>query len=165
MNTDAENEASDGELSFEPSPGSSSSTSLHSNSNTRNKTRMSYTIEKKLAVLERVEKGESIRSVGRSLGIHESVIRAWKRSGEKLKSFASVKKESLRKVRRVGCGKSASFPLLEQRLIAWVEIRNKQGLRVKDKFIIAHAKAIRDEFILALSSEDSGVEDAADQLV
>lgn len=128
-----------------------------SSSGSKNKSgipRASYSVEKKLSALAKVDGGQSMRSVAKDLGVHESVVRSWKRSQLKLNSFASATKESLRTVRRVGCGKSASFPILEQKLITWIEIRNKKGLRVKDKFIIARAKALRDDFISELSKDN-----------
>lgn len=103
----------------------------------------------------KIQAGQSIRSAGKELGIDESTVRGWKRNQEKLRSFATSKKGNLRTVRRVGSGKSAAFPVLEQRLITWVELRNKQGLRVKQKFIIARAKALRDDLILELSGNNA----------
>lgn len=49
-------------------------------------------------------------------------------------------------------GRKAFFPELEKQLNAWILSRNEKGLRVKDKFIRAHMRNLRDE---ALSNPQS----------
>lgn len=55
-----------------------------------------------------------------------------------------------------GSGRKAFFINLEYRLIEFIQERNKLGLRVKDKYITAKMKALRDAEIerLSMSEED-----------
>lgn len=69
------------------------------------------------------------------------------RNQEKLKSFVGGQNVSVRKSRKVGCGRTALFPKLDNRVSAWVTERNGAGLRVKDKYIEVKAKSVRDEMI------------------
>lgn len=103
----------------------------------------------------KISAGQSIRGVGKSLGVDESTVRGWKKNQAKLKDFATNKKGRVRDNRRIGSGKKAAFPTLEQKLFSWVRDRNEKGLRVKDKFIVARAKAIREEMLVDLSANDS----------
>lgn len=89
------------------------------------------------------------------MGVDESTVRGWKKNQSKLNKFVEDKKGRVRDVRRIGSGKKAAFPILEQKLFEWVTDRNVKGLRVKDKFIVARAKAIREEMVAELSSNDS----------
>lgn len=109
--------------------------------------RRSYTIDTKLAAIRENEAGKSIRSIGKDHGIDESVIRGWLKNQNKLKTCVDNKNVSVRKSRKIGSGRKAFFPELENRLVKWVRDRNLAGLRVKDKYIEMTAKSIRDELI------------------
>lgn len=123
-------------------------------------TRKSYTIEVKLEAIRGVAAGKSIRQTGKEMGIDESVVRGWIRNQEKLKSCVGGKKVSVRRSRKVGCGRAALFPELENRLITWIREKNTAGLRVKDKYIELKAKAIRNKLIEeALDSQNSNLND------
>lgn len=110
-------------------------------------------MEKKLAAISRINEGQSLRSVGRGLGVDESTVRGWKRNQEKLESFKSTKKD-VRNYRRLGSGKRAAFPELEAKLFTWVHDQNAKGSQVKDKCIQARAAEIKEELLLELANYD-----------
>jgi hypothetical protein len=93
---------------------------------------------------------------GKNRGIEESVVRGWVKNQEKLKSFVGGKNVSVRQSRKVGCGRRALFPELENRLIAWVTQRNRAGLRVKDKYIEMQAKTIRTKLVEEIAEANNG---------
>lgn len=59
-----------------------------------------------------------------------------------------------RNVRKLGSGKKAAFPELEQKLFEWVTDRNQKGLRIKDKYIVARALALKEEILSEQPEED-----------
>lgn len=118
---------------------------------------MSYTVEKKLAAIARVESGSSMRSVAKDLGVDESMVRRWckKQNKDKLRSSIGGNNIGPRQSRKLGCGRKAAIPELEKRLITWIEERNAIGLRVKDKYIFVKARALKDEMSTEISTSNS----------
>lgn len=74
---------------------------------------------------------------------------------EKFKSSVGGRNVNIRLTRKLGSGKKAAFPDLEERLIAWIHDRDSKGLRVKEKFIMARAGAVREELLAEYSVIDT----------
>lgn len=87
-----------------------------------------------MAIIAKIEGGQSRLSAAKEIGVDESVVRRWMNKKESLKSSVGGRNVNVRKTRKLGSGKKAAFPILEERLVAWVHDRNSKGLRVKDKF-------------------------------
>lgn len=85
--------------------------------------------------------GQSIRAFAKSKNLDESLIRRWKKAEAALRAGKSASR------RLPGGGRKSFFPQLEARLYNWVHERNKKGLKVKCKYIIARAIEIKKELI------------------
>ena len=115
---------------------------MSSEDGTTRKRKRSFTNQKKIKYLEELqESGLSIRKFAAQNKLDESVIRRWKGQLPRLK-------KSKKTARRVdGGGRHSIFPELEAKLYSWILSRNKQGLRVKMKYIRNYALVLRDEMI------------------
>ena len=127
--------------------GSSNSEASCSSSSGR---RTSYSHQTKLELLMKLEKsGLPIREFSRLNNISDTCLRRWKKNRDSLKTTKRCAR------RLAGGGRGSFFPQLESKLFAWVTERNKQGLRVKCKYIIHRALLIKDEMIAELSKDGS----------
>lgn len=116
--------------------------------------RRSFTAKEKLALIKKwkLEKAAdptlTLYRFGPANGVNESMIRKWLTKEDSLKA---IPRKDLRKSRRLPRARVGHWPMIDAKVLAWVKQRNELGLRVKDKFLIAYAKKIRDEL---LASED-----------
>ena len=111
--------------------------------------RSSYSIKIKLQLLKQLAlSGASVRSFATLHKLDESTVRRWKRDEEKMKDAVKGMRKSTTMRKLPGSGRKSLFPTLETRLFNWIQMRNKTGLRVKDKYIVAKAKAIREDMIV-----------------
>ena len=91
--------------------------------------------------------GLKIREFSRRHRISETCLRRWIKSRDSLRA-------SKKGGRRLpGGGRGSFFPQLEAKLFSWITDRNKQGLRVKCKYIIHRALAIKEEMVAELSKD------------
>ena len=110
--------------------------------------RSSYSIKVKLQLLKQLAiSGASVRSFAALHKIDESTVRRWKRDEAKMKLVVKGAQSSRTMRKLPGSGRKSAFPALEARLFSWIQSRNKAGLRVKDKYIVAKAKAFREQMI------------------
>lgn len=111
---------------------------------TKRSKRRSFTIhEKRQYVIEMEASGLSVRAFAAKINVNETVIRRWK---ESMPVFDENIKRS-RKMRNKPRKKCGMHPELDIRVLEWVRFRNQKGIRVKDSFIQARAKAIREELL------------------
>ena len=110
-----------------------------------------YTVKRKLEILKIWRtSGISMRKTARQLGINESMIRRWKKDEAALKTVLEDHTQVVTRVRKMGGGRQPPFELLEARLAAAIEERNKLGIRVKDKHISLLALHEKDDLIAEL---------------
>lgn len=106
---------------------------------TKRSKRRSFTIhEKRQYVIEMEASGLSVRAFAAKINVNETVIRRWK---ESMPVFDENIKRS-RKMRNKPRKKCGMHPELDIRVLEWVRFRNQKGIRVKDSFIQARAKAM-----------------------
>lgn len=112
------------------------------------KVRRSFTIAYKLEILAQSKTTQlSQRKFALSKGISGSTLRTWQKDEEKIRSCPVKRIRKLRYVPRIRKGQ---FPAVESELIEWIKDRNVRGVRVKDKFIQAQCKTIRDRILAEL---------------
>ena len=122
--------------------------------------RKTYTLKNKLQILDQWKASKcSVRSFAKAHGLGETTLRRWKNQEEQFRAVDVIRKCNTRKLRQLpGSGRKSFFPDIEDRLYKWVQDRNAEGLRVKEKYIIAKVKALIEEEIAVLMVE--GVEKA-----
>ena len=110
-------------------------------------------VKAKLDIIALVNPLKSIRSVARDCNVSEASIRGWIINTDKLR--AMIKDLSVKiacRKRLFGGGLKAKFSNLEAQLIQYIEDRNKKGLCVKDRYIIANAIRIKNEILSLIMS-------------
>ena len=109
---------------------------------------MQLSVKTKLEIISQVNATKSIRSVARDSNVSEASIRGWISNADKLRTMIKdpTVKIACRK-RLFGGGLKAKFVNLEMKLIEYIEDRNKKGLCVKDRYIIANALRFRSNVI------------------
>lgn len=115
-----------------------------------NKKRKSYTVEEKLAIIDRVKKGTSKAHLKRELGIPESTIRGWMQEEERLLSFLdNVDKTSALLRKKTRMGKQSD---LDKCLFVWFVQKRSEGLPISGPSLKVQAQKfhrdlqIKDEF-------------------
>ena len=88
---------------------------------TANTKRQSYTTAEKLKVIQFAEQHGNC-SAQREFDIAESNIRLWRRSKENL--------EKMPRLQRANHGKKATWPRLEQDVMAWITEKRNNGLAI-----------------------------------
>lgn len=110
------------------------------------KTRKSFTLKQKLTIIDqRKTSNLSGRAFSKSVGVSESTIRLWMSNEQALRPFE--KSSKVRKIRKVPRRRIGFHPELDRRVLQWVRDRNEQGIRVKDRLIMAQALIIRDQLV------------------
>ncbi|KAE9169979.1 hypothetical protein PF005_g27741 [Phytophthora fragariae] len=108
------------------------------------KKRVSYSLDFKRAVVSEYEKNVPGRGFNALAKKHKipsaSIVRDWYKKRDELDAVSKNRQVCTRVMRRLpGAGRKPQHQRLEEQLHAWVESRNKKGLRVKDKYIQLHA--------------------------
>lgn len=95
----------------------------------------------------------SLSFFAKSQGISKDNIRRWKNQGINSKSF-----HNKTKIRVVERKKEARFEQLEHELFEWIRLRNADGLKVKEKYILMKMGELRRqkiEELLSMNLEDN----------
>lgn len=109
----------------------------------------SFPLSKKQDAINDFNKGSKIAEIARKFNVNESTVRGRIKKQDQIKEISNSTNLSLSAKRRcIGGGKKPSFPDIEDEVFQWVLESNNLGLVVKDKFIIAKAKEIRDEKLM-----------------
>lgn len=121
------------------------------------KKRGSYTLKAKLDVLAMKEReGLSTRETAKRARLGETTVRRWVQQADRMKELA--KSAKIRMIRRIPRKRIGQHPQVEKKTFNWIVERNKQGIRVKDKYIQMRARQARDE---CLATMDDGPEKEA----
>jgi transposase-like protein len=124
------------------------------------KTRRSFTIQQKLSILSEYEEnvpGKGYAAVSKKYGIDTKTLRDWKKNSECYKSVLHNPTQRTSKERRLeGGGRKAFYPDLDAKCIEWIKERNREGLRVTDKYIMFAAKDFAAELGMTEFKASSG---------
>ncbi|XP_066903338.1 jerky protein homolog-like [Halyomorpha halys] len=108
-----------------------------------NKKRKSYTVEEKLAIINRVKNGASKAQLKRELGIPESTIRGWVDEEEKLISFINnVDNNSALRRKRTRMGKLSD---LEKCLFTWFVQKRSEGEHISGPILKEQAEKFHQD--------------------
>ena len=94
----------------------------------KNQTRKSITIEQKMDISRRYDRGESAATIRNALNLPESTLRTIKKGREKI--TAAFKAGEGSASTRVSSGHSTFIVRLEKMLVTWMDHRKRQGLNV-----------------------------------
>lgn len=86
--------------------------------------RTSYTVKKKLEILELVEKNNNLDQTARDLKINRRTLQKWRKDKPKLLQEATKRSGALS--RRVCTGSRGHYTLLEKQLTAYIKERRKK---------------------------------------
>ena len=92
------------------------------------KKRKTITIEQKVHIIRRYERGESTNAIRLALGLPESTLRTIRK--DKDKSMAAFKAGTGVSASRVSSGQPEFMVRLEKMLVTWMDHRKRQGLSV-----------------------------------
>ena len=90
--------------------------------------RKTITIEQKVDIIRRYERGESTNSIRLALGLPESMLRTIRKDKEKI--MVAFKAETGVSATRVSSGQPQFMVRLEKMLVTWMDHRKRQGLSV-----------------------------------
>ena len=91
-------------------------------------TRKSITIEQKVDIIRRYERGETTSAIRLTLGLPESTLRTIRKDKDKI--LDAFKGGTVSSATRVSSGQSTFLVHLEKMLITWMDHRKRQGLSV-----------------------------------
>ncbi|KAE9006898.1 hypothetical protein PR001_g17093 [Phytophthora rubi] len=119
--------------------------------------RNSYSLDFKRTVVSEYKRnvpGHGFNALAKKLP-SASMVRDWHNNRSKLEAASKDRQLSTRVMRRFpGAGRKPEYHEMETLLHAWVEARNKKGLRVKDKYMQLQALNITREIASASSDEE-----------
>lgn len=110
-----------------------------------NKTRFrrSFTIKRKLEILEDYQPGVSghgFAAVAKKYGIDSKTLRVWFQKKDELIAQVANKGTRIKEIRRLpGGGRKQFFAQVDECLLEWIRDRNKEGLRVSYKYMRSQA--------------------------
>ena len=112
-------------------------------------TRKTITVEQKVDVIRRYERGESTAAIKLALGLPESTLRTIRKDKDKI--MAAFKAGTGGSSSRVSSGQSTFMVRLEKMIVTWMDHRKRQGLSVttddaqkKAMEVYEHLKAKED---------------------
>ena len=94
----------------------------------KKKARKSITMEKKMDILRRYDRGESTAAIYNTLNLPESILRTIRKDREKI--TAAIKAGTGNCAKKVSMGKSTVMVRMEKMLVTWMNHRKRQGLNV-----------------------------------
>lgn len=113
--------------------------------------RKSFSVQEKIRIIGLKEQSAmSNRKFAESVGVNESMIRRWVRD----KEMFACQSRLARRMRKLPRKRIGRYPYLEQAVKKWIEDRNSRGLCVKDHFIQAKARQVREELLTTMPSGD-----------
>lgn len=119
--------------------------------------RKSYSLKFKLDVLNEYEpnvNGKGFAALAKKYNLATITIRGWYKNHSKLLEHQKHGRKSIKISRRLeGGGRHEFFEDVEHQLVEWIKLRNKDGLRVKDKYIQIKALEIAKEQQTSAESE------------
>lgn len=114
------------------------------------KARKAITIDMKLDVINRLQRGERVLDVGRLLGLPESTVRSIRDSAEKIKK--SAQSGTPGSAKKTSYARSSIMEHMERMLSTWIEDQNQRNVPVSMFLAQAKARAIFAE----LRKEEEG---------
>uniref|UniRef100_K7EX90 HTH CENPB-type domain-containing protein n=1 Tax=Pelodiscus sinensis TaxID=13735 RepID=K7EX90_PELSI len=117
------------------------------------KHRKSFTLEEKLEVIKRIEKGERNCDISRTLNMHESSVRTIRAQAEKIKE--SCKNATPVSVKKVVRTRSNLMENMERLLSMWIEDQTQRKMPMSLAVIQEKAKALYDAVKIELNETDA----------
>ncbi|XP_076043980.1 uncharacterized protein LOC143027026 isoform X2 [Oratosquilla oratoria] len=109
---------------------------------THKRVRKTYTLEEKLEVLDRVERGQRNSVIQAALGMNEATIRCIKRNATKIRE--SAKAGTPLKGSQSSYSRPVEMQIMEKMLATWIEHQNKTRMPISLALIKAKAMSIYD---------------------
>ena len=94
----------------------------------KKQTRKTITLEQKVDIIRRYDRGRSTNAIRNALHLPESMLRTIRKNREKI--LAAFKAGAGGASTRVSLGQSTFMVSLEKMLVMWMDYRKRQGLRV-----------------------------------
>ena len=94
----------------------------------KEKARKSITMEQKMDILRRYDRGESTAAIRNMLNLPESMLRTIREDREKI--MAAVKAGAGSCAMKVSSGQSTVMVRMEKMMVMWMDHRKRQGLKV-----------------------------------
>lgn len=115
----------------------------HSSASTKKRARNSLSLEIKLEVLKRIDKGERVVDIQRVMGLPESSIRTIRSNADAIRK--SVESCTNLSVARVATSRSDAMEKMEKLLSTWIEHHNQRNAPISMAIIQEKAKSLYAE--------------------